>query len=159
MKKLLITATFLMSVHAFAQSVQRDQIKLTLKDVGVSDSIMQMQFVIKNKSAVAYRPAFIEYVVQDKKRLKRTAQQETALTPLQTETIDVLKGNTQQSFTVCFSPFMLPSGQVLSVRAAEANGARALALKIKSKRLLKAKKLKHGNDAADTGAQRANAKL
>jgi hypothetical protein len=153
MKKLLITAVCLMSAQLFAQSVQRDRIKLTLKEVSVSDSIMQMRFVIENRSAVAYRPAFIEYVVQDKKRLRRTAQQETALTPLQTETISVLKGNTQQSFTVHFSPFVLPRGQELSMRTAEANGARALALKIKSKRLLKAKKLKDGNDAADTGVE------
>jgi hypothetical protein len=153
MKQLLCIVALLWSFIGRAQKVKADGIQLSLTSVNVDDNLLRFEFLITNRSAIAYHPGYIEYVLSDKKQSRRTAQQETVLVPLNASDLRELKGNAGEKINAAFRGFMIPKNKVMIVRMSEDNGARALQLKIMPRKLLKAKMIRDGTDTEYSTAQ------
>jgi len=114
-----------------------------LKGIYIADDVMFYQIGIKNKTQIGYDTDFFRFYVRDKKRMKRTAQQEQELKPLfvYREHGNVIAGKTQACIVVAFKKFTIADHMDFILQSFEKNGDRNPELKISGEYIVKARLL------------------
>lgn len=125
-----------MGVKQIGQSL-----RLQLQGVFLSDNNLWLKLKMDNRSQVDFQPAYIQFFLRDKKRSKRTALNETEITPLYLPDDKMVRGNSSGTWPVGFTAFTVPRHQRLLVQVADQSGGRMIVLPIKSPRFLKARRL------------------
>lgn len=123
------------------QSVREQKLRLSLRSIYLADGTMWYKLQCKNKSLIDYRPEYIRFFLQDKKRAKRTAVQETELQPLYASPVENIKGMQGNDLVFGFTPFTIPKTQELIIQMGEKNGGRSLTFRINNRIILKARAL------------------
>ena len=118
-----------------------NKVALSLKSIYVKDKVMWFALEVTNQSLLDYEPSFIRFFQKDKKKAKRTTQQETELQPLFVQKGSVVGGKQSAIIIMGFPQFTIPNDQRLVIQVGERNGGRLLELDIKSRVILKAKVL------------------
>lgn len=121
--------------------VSGQQMKLALKATYISEQVLWLTLRLSNKSHVAFRPAYVRFFLTDHKRSKRTAVQETELTPFFFESPTSIRSGRPISFATGFIPFTVPRTKRLIIQVGEQAGGRSLILRIHPRTLLKARLL------------------
>lgn len=116
-------------------------LRLQLQGVFLSDNNLWLKLRMDNRSQVDFQPAYIQFFLRDKKRSKRTALNETEITPLYLPDYKMVRGNSSAAWPVGFNAFTVPRHQRLLMQVADASGGRMIVLPIKSPRFLKARRL------------------
>lgn len=116
-------------------------LRLRLNGMFHSKDNLWLNFGISNRSQVDFQPASLRFFLRDKKRVKRTALNETEMLPLFTPELNTVKGGSFSVWPVAFKPFTVPKHQRLIVQAADESGGRMIVLTIKSRFFLKAHRL------------------
>ncbi len=114
---------------------------LSLQGIWLKDSMQWLLLRLGNYALIDYTPDYVRFFVRDQKRGKRTAVQETEITPLYADAAHMVGGGQHQEYVFAFQPFTIPSTQELVVQIGERNGGRALVLHIGHRSLLKARLL------------------
>lgn len=114
---------------------------LLLQGIWLKDRMEWFVLRLGNHSLVDYTPDYIRFFVRDRKRGKRTAVQETEITPVYADAAHTVTGGQPQKFVFAFQPFTIPSTQELVLQIGERNGGRALVLHVGHRALLKARLL------------------
>jgi uncharacterized protein DUF4138 len=119
---------------------RNEQMKLALRSIYIDKHLLWFHFDIKNNSQIDFTPAYIKFFLEDKRKAKRTAEQQTELAPLFRLTMPVIPGQTKQQFAFAFDQFTLSKDKRMVCEISEENGGRLLTLHISNKILLKAKR-------------------
>lgn len=126
------------------QKTKSFKIKLQLQGIYIQDDVMFYQFSLQNKSAIDYDIDFSRFYVRDKKRIKRTAEQEQEMKPLQIYYENGTKstpGKNSQILVIAFSKFTIADHKNFVVQLFEKQGDRNLELKINGNNIVKARPL------------------
>jgi conjugative transposon TraN protein len=113
------------------------EIKCTLRGIYIRDHLMWFKLEITNNSAVDYRAEYIRFSIKDKHAGKRTAVQETGLSPVWRSPDLPIAGQNKQMLVFAFPVFTLDRHKKLLIQISEKNGGRILTLEIPAKTLLK----------------------
>jgi conjugative transposon TraN protein len=120
---------------------REQKMRLSLESLWLKDKVMWLALQLQNKSLIDYSPDYIRFFVRDKKRGKRTAIQESEITPLYGKADSTVAGEQLQKVVFAFRPFTIPKTQELVIQVGEQNGGRSLVLPVSHKVLLKARLL------------------
>lgn len=113
-----------------------------LAGIYVKGDVMYYQLALANESPIDYDISFLRLYLRDRKKAKRTADQEVELVPLYTagDTCRV-SANTSCNLIVALQKFTLPASKYLAIEISEHNGGRNLSLKTGNKKIIRAKPL------------------
>ncbi|MBV4358804.1 conjugative transposon protein TraN [Pinibacter aurantiacus] len=121
---------------------RNQKIRLNLGSIYLLDSLMWFTFSITNNSQIAYTPKTLRLLVKDKHQAKRTASQETNITPIFKLIPTTVPGYGSEKIIITCEPFTLSNKQRLVIQLTEQNGGRNMTLFIKPHILLNAHLLK-----------------
>ncbi|CDT07219.1 putative Conjugative transposon TraN protein [Sphingobacterium sp. PM2-P1-29] len=115
---------------------------LQVLGIYISGDVLYFQIRLENNSRINYDVEQFRSYLTDSKQAKRTAKQETPLTPLFSEGNDKrIEGNSSNTIVLAFDKFTIPNKKHMVFQVMEQNGGRHLELKIKNKDLLKTKSI------------------
>jgi conjugative transposon TraN protein len=119
--------------------VTTEQMQLRLHGIYVYRQIVWFRLQLKNHSMIDFIPSSIRFFVRDKRRGKRTAMQESEITPLFSPAKDTVTEEHAFLQVLAFKAFALAKTQKLIIQVREENGGRLLELKVSYQKLLKAR--------------------
>jgi len=117
-----------------------NDIVVDVKGIYIHNDVIYFQLSLKNNSSVNYDVQSLRFYIQDKKRIKRTAEQEIDMQPLfLLGNANLIQNASEQVITVALPKFTIPDKKYLAVQLMEKNGGRHLSLRIKSKVIIHAR--------------------
>lgn len=116
-------------------------IDIILDGIFFSDQNLWFKFHVLNKSPIEFNPEYIRFFLVDRKRAKRTAIQETELSPIYSEVPENIRHNSDDYVVMAFRSFFIPEGKNLVVQVGEKYNGRMISMRIKQKLLLKGVRL------------------
>ncbi|HMR83252.1 MAG TPA: conjugative transposon protein TraN [Niabella sp.] len=128
---------------SFMYLKQYDQaLRLQLNGIFYTEENLWLKLEIKNQSQVDFQPAYLRFFLRDKKRVKRTALNETEVFPIFMPSLYRVKDRSSTVWPVSFKAFTVPKNQRLIVQASDESGGRMIVLPIKSSFFLRAHRLR-----------------
>lgn len=116
------------------------QLVLSLEDIFIHDDILYYRILVRNKSSINFDVKSLKFIIQDKKKVKRTSSQELELVPLYvSNNSETVNGYASKTMVYAIRKFTIPDGKALHINLFEENGGRNLSLKVDNKDILKAK--------------------
>ncbi|QIL78252.1 MULTISPECIES: conjugative transposon protein TraN [Hymenobacter] len=121
----------------------KDDMVLGLHGLYTVDDLFYFQLTMRNKSNIGYDIDFLKLTVRDKKLVKRTAIQESELTPryVYNGQSTAIAGTKQLERVYVVPKFTIPDDKVLIMELFEKGGGRHLSLKITNQDILRARVL------------------
>jgi hypothetical protein len=116
-------------------------VELALRTICLSGGRLWFGLEWNNRSPIAFTPAYTRWFIRDRRRFRRTAEQELAVEPIGGSQPAVVDGDSTKVGWTGFIPFALPADKTFVVEAGEKNGGRVLTLVVDHREILKAKKL------------------
>lgn len=118
-------------------------VQLSLQGIYTKEDVLFFRFELKNTSPIDFSTDFSRFYIRDRKRLKRTADQELELQPLGVfpEKEILTTSGSSQTLIVAFKRFTIADHKNMVIQLFEKDGDRHLELKIKGKVLMKAHRL------------------
>lgn len=125
-------------------SESKNEVVLAVKGIYTRDDAFFFNVFVQNKSNIGYDIDFIKFYIQDKTKVKRTAEQEKQLTPffVYNDTQKAVAGNSKLNKVFVFKKFTFPDDKNLIVEMFEKGGGRQLTLTLSNKDVLHATVLK-----------------
>lgn len=116
------------------------KMKISLSNIYVHQDVMLFKLSVINKSNINYDLEYMRFFIKDKKRGKRTATQELELPPiLSSGNVQKVNGQSSEVMVFAMEKLTIPDAKRLIIELFEHNGGRHLRLKIKNRRLVRAK--------------------
>lgn len=115
--------------------------ELETEGIYIKNDVILFQYHLHNSTQLGYEPASIRFYIRDRKKAKRTAEQDKEVEPLyvlQSGTPESGKGST---LVAAFPRFTIAESKYFSIEIMEQGGDRNPAVHIKQKKLLKARSL------------------
>lgn len=117
---------------------QSSQTKLELSGIYICGDILLCKLTLTNNSPIKYDIESLRFSIRDKKRPKRTAIQETYITPFRVLSDTTSVGpNAEHTFIYAIPKMTIPDKKLLSIALHEKNGGRDLNLKVRNRHILK----------------------
>jgi len=116
-----------------------EDVRLTLKGIYINENLLWLSFDIRNYSLIEYRPDYLQFSIRDKRQAKRTAIQETRLTPVYMSPFPAIPGHEHKQWIIGFKHFTIPRDKRLICEISEAQNGRLLILMIRHRSLFKAR--------------------
>jgi hypothetical protein len=105
----------------------------------IKDDVIYYQLRLDNHGSIDYDIDLLKFYVRDKRKSKRTAVQETELTPLYVAgNTKVIKANSSNAAVIALNKFTIPDAKYLAVQIMEKNGGRHLLLKVHNRNIIRA---------------------
>lgn len=102
-------------------------------------NVIFYQLRIVNQSPLDYDIELLRFFIKDKKKSKRTAVQENALSPLYvTGNTRIVKAYANNVVVVALDKFTIPDAKFLGIQLMEKNGGRHLLMKVNNRKILQA---------------------
>jgi conjugative transposon TraN protein len=106
----------------------------------IHENTLFARLQLKNTTNINYDVEQLRFYIRDKNQGKRTATQELEIKPLLIDgDTAVIRGTSKNTLVVALPKFTIPDGKNLIAEIMEKDGGRHLALKIKNRKLIKAK--------------------
>ena len=123
---------------------EKDNITLGLRGMYTKDDAFFFQLYLYNSSNISYDVDFIKFYVRDKKLVKRTAVQESQITPIYVYNGEqgTIPGAAMIEKVFAFHKFTIAEDKVLVIEMFERGGGRQLTLKLTNEDILSAHRLK-----------------
>jgi conjugative transposon TraN protein len=133
----LMNGSNMRSIHT-----ENSKVSFALNALYIHEDVMFLKFDFKNNSNINFDIDQLHFYIRDKVKAKRTASQEIELTPLSiTGNTTVIRGESKEPWIVALHKFTIPDGKFLSIEIMEKNGGRNLLLKVKNRKIMKAKSI------------------
>jgi conjugative transposon TraN protein len=116
------------------------EMKCILRSIYIRDHLIWLRIEMANTSEVDYQAEYVRFFIKDKHSGKRTAVQETDLSPAWRSPDQPVVGQGKQTLVFAFSVFTIDRHKQLVLQISEKNGGRSLELPINNKTMLKARK-------------------
>jgi conjugative transposon TraN protein len=123
---------------------KKDDITLALQGMYTQDDVFFFPLHLANSSNIGYDINFIKFYIRDKKVAKRTAIQESELTPVfvYNASQNAIPGPGAIDHVYALRKFTIPDDKNLVVEMFEKGGGRQLSFVVTNSNILKARKLK-----------------
>lgn len=116
------------------------RIKLTLNSIYVYENVMLFKLGITNRSNINYDIDYMRFFIKDKTRSKRSATQEVEMKPIFLNgNFQNVKGQSTELLVLALEKFTIPDAKRFTIEFFEHNGGRHLKLKIKNRRIVRAR--------------------
>jgi len=117
-------------------------VSITLKGIYIHEDVLFFQLGLSNNSSIAYDISQFRLFIRDKKKAKRTAEQELEQQPIwiNGNTRKII-GHSEQVVVVAIPKFTIPDKKLLVLQVQEQDGGRNLSLELSNKKIIKAKAL------------------
>ena len=127
--------------HFLHKHVWEQSIKLSLNNIFIKNDVMWLQIGVTNQSLIPFTPVFVRFFLQDTKTARRTATQQSEITPLYKTPLNKADKRFVQSYVFAFTPFTVPATKELIIQIGEGEGNRLLTLPVSHQTMLKIKSL------------------
>jgi conjugative transposon TraN protein len=108
----------------------------------IKENVIFYQLLLYNQSTINYDVDFIRFYIRDKKKSKRTANQELELKPLYIAgNTTSVEGMSRNTVSFALEKFTLPDAKYLAIEIMEKNGGRHLRLKVNNRKIVRAQVL------------------
>jgi conjugative transposon TraN protein len=105
----------------------------------IKNETIYYQLDLQNASAIDYDINYLRFYIRDKKKSKRTANQENEITPLYVAgNTSQVKANNHSTIVVALEKFTIPDAKFLAIEIGEKNGGRNLLMKIGNNKIIRA---------------------
>ncbi len=119
---------------------KRFGIQMLLKGIYTYNGLLYFHTQVKNSSNISFNVDFIRFKIVDKKVLKKTAIQETVLTPVRSYNEELVIAGKSTLRTVYTLPqFTIPDDKILEIDIFEKNGGRHQTIRVENSDLTTAK--------------------
>lgn len=119
--------------------------RLSLQGIYIQENIMFFHLKVRNKSNIPFHTDMLRFYVKDKQKVKRTASQEVAQTPLyHYGDAKVINAKSSRDLVYALPKFTIPDAKVFAIELMEEKGGRHLRLAIKNKIIIKAQPVPAG---------------
>lgn len=116
-----------------------NQMEFKLNGVYINRDVLYFRFQLKNNSNVSYDVDNIKFTIKDRQRSKRTATQETEITPVyKFGNFNNVQSDSTASFIIALPKFTLPDSKFLSIQISEKNGGRHFTLVLTNRKIMQA---------------------
>jgi conjugative transposon TraN protein len=116
-------------------------ITFTLDGIYIKDDVLFFRYWIKNQTAIGFDEGSLRFYIRDKKKAKRTAEQDKEIKPIHVSHSGVTENDRGAIIVAAFPKFTIADNKNFVTEMMEAGGDRNPACKLDQKKLLKAKKL------------------
>lgn len=121
-------------------SCKNEGVELRLRGILLVEGRLWFGLEYSNRSSIAYTPAYTRWFIRDRRRVRRTAEQEVPLEPLcVAEAVTVAADSIVVTWTG-FTPLALSKDKELVLEVGEKGGGRVLSLRIGHKVILNARR-------------------
>ncbi|MEI9808558.1 MAG: conjugative transposon protein TraN [Bacteroidota bacterium] len=118
------------------------QMAASLRGLYIKENALFFRLQFRNQSRLNYDIDQFRFYIRDKKKVKRTAIQETEIQPLFISgDTSVVKGRSTVKWIVAIPKLTIPDGKYMVIQIMEKNGGRHLKLKVKNRDIVKARGL------------------
>lgn len=126
--------------HGGGASQTKNEVQLAVKGIYTRDDAFFFNVFVQNKSNISYDIDFIKFYIQDKTKVKRTAEQERQLSPffVYNEGQKAVVGQSKLNKVFVFKKFTFPDDKNLIVEMFEKGVGRQLTLTLSNKEVLHA---------------------
>jgi len=125
---------------------ENGKVNMDINSFYIADNSLLCKLHLENRSQISYDIEQLRFYIRDKKQGKRTASQETELHPLYVHgDITSVKGKSAEQLVIALPKFTIPDGKYLYVEVLEKNGGRHLSIRVKNRKLIKAKTIVEEN--------------
>ncbi|RNI24118.1 conjugative transposon protein TraN [Rufibacter latericius] len=120
--------------------MHKNKITFGVDGIYVKDNVLFFPITAKNKGNLNYDIDFIKFYVRDKKQRKRTAVQETEVTPIfvYPEGQNTITGRSELKRVYCLEKFTIPDKKMLVVEMYEKNGGRVMTMEVGNRDIVRA---------------------
>ncbi len=126
----------------FLHRTMNDQeMKLILLGIYIKDHLMWFELKLENNSDIDFESENIRFSIKDKHSGKRTAVQETDLSPVWQNSDQNVSGQSERDFVSAFPAFTINKHKKLLIQVSEKNGCRQLILEIPARIILKSQSI------------------
>lgn len=130
------------SRHGFLHChATEDGLQLSLRGVYLCDSLLWLSLDLRDRTSMGLGIGGLRISTEDKRRVKRTATQELEITPVFTDRISALPASGRLAIAVALHPFVVGRGKRLVLQVFDRGADRQVVLRVRGKRLLKARNL------------------
>lgn len=128
--------------HRFMNKCSKqEEMRLQLQGILLSPTTMWYKLSVTNGSQVDFNMEYVRFFLRNKKQPRRTAMQEMEVFPIYTANTEKVNGLGKAEWIYGFSPFTVPPNKKLIIQTGEKANGRTLVLRVKSKTVLRARKL------------------
>ncbi len=118
------------------------KMKLALHGIYIRDNVIFYHVQIVNRSHIGYDVEYLRFYIKDRTKAKRTASQEVSVVPLYVYGgLGSIAGSSATQVVFALEKFTIPDAKRLTVEMYEKNGGRDLTLRLKNRRIVKARLL------------------
>jgi len=115
----------------------RNGIGFHLAGIYIKDDLLFIRYHVRNFSAIGYDRASIRFFIRDRKRAKRTAEQDNESLPLLVHSAGLPEDGSGQTIVAVFPKFTIADNKFFIAQLMEAGGDRNAGHKISQQRLLR----------------------
>lgn len=116
--------------------------RLSLSGLYIDNEVIFYRLRLSNRSNISYEIESLRFFISDKKRVKRTAAQQSEVIPLYVhENASLIQANESHEFVFALPKFTVPDAKQLRIELMEKNGGRHLELLIQNKTIIRAKQI------------------
>ncbi|TDX00513.1 conjugative transposon protein TraN [Dinghuibacter silviterrae] len=127
---------FLKGVHS-----NRNGLTFTMDGIFIRHDVIFLRYLLKNNTAIGYEEGALRFFIRDKKRMKRTAEEDREVLPLYLLRSGSPENDNGEIIVVAFPKFTIAENKDFVTELMEAGGDRNAACKLDEGKLLKAKAL------------------
>ncbi len=119
-----------------------DKVSFALTGIYIKSDVLFFRVRIRNRSNIDYDVDFQKFYIRDNTRIKRTASQEVEAKVLyRFGAVPVVRGKSENEIVYALSKFTIPDAKHLAIELFEKNGGRHYLLKVKNRKLVRARVL------------------
>jgi len=115
-------------------------VSVSIKGIYIKENTIFLKVDLRNSTNINYDISQFRIYIRDKKQGKRTASQEVEIEPLlNTSGTMAIRARSRDVWVLALPKFTIPDGKVVAVQVMEMDGGRHLSLKLKNKKIIKAR--------------------
>jgi len=125
----------------FSVANHRYRMQVRLENIDMIGPLLFFRLSVSNRSTLDYTPDFLRFYLSDEARAKRTSRQDQELNPIYADSLTTIPGRETRTFIVALPRVTIPDQKEFRIELYEKNGGRALALRVRNRQLLRARRL------------------
>jgi conjugative transposon TraN protein len=114
--------------------------RLSLSGLYIKNEVIFYRLKLDNRSNISYGIESLRFFIDDKKRVKRTAAQQTEIIPLYVHgNTNLIQGHESHEIVFALPKFTIPDAKQLMIQLMENSGGRHLQLLVQNKAIIRAR--------------------
>lgn len=123
------------------RQTRKGGLRLRVEGIYYTDKLLWCRLALKNESPVDFQPESIRFFEKDKRRVKRSAVQETSFQPMYAETPAVINHDSAATLVFALTPYLVPPHKRMIIEIGQPGSGRMITTVLKNRHFLKGRRL------------------